>query len=1220
MADNVNVGSLSGQILPSVYFKQITIKEEGDNNNIKLDLVVRDVLEEGESSNLWIFDSDFTQYIQIRILQSVNEQTTKEIRKSDNIDDYFLNPPGDDSYSFLGTIPIQKDGLTDGDRDGVFELSDYSRYVAKTGQTIYEIKYSTTTVVPKEKNHLTYFAAVFIDIEKLSEDYGISWTNGVVRGLMTQELVLSNGKANTKSYVFYLTETNQIWDGEYYLSSDGSTYKTAAEYALSPDGKTYNYIPLPKSASGADNPRSKNLRREEVINPKINDLREAKKLQELPDLKPALKSYQNVAKTQPDRRQQKNNSTYSYISQPLISRNSKGEVGALFHVDIDKIIKEQSAFGNIFESSSDVRARLIMRGRSRIKNFKLLRRRIDKTLAINKLGTPQRAIIFDESRGVQENLISTSDSTRPGLAVLASKSNDKAEILELDILPNVRTFSFLDKNIRNKTDGEYQYGILIEMEDGVVTYMNDALDRLIEVRSELDLYYSDATSSQFANPDGTLKPSLGKKYVKISSSTGTVFGTEPIWNRAIGIFMQVYGALTSKEKIGIGQLSRSELVSQVLEKFTSQEKLDLYDQIVEGNLVYLRGRFSQESLESVDADRLEDIQSVFENLVSLIKEDEISIPRFLESLKDAEIISDFEEKFANIKSFENIRNDTENLLYSMINPNTGTEQGIYAFIEAYSVLTAHLEKALEGKRTPQQDQGSLVGGSKKSYKASTLFVEKFFLETQDTSISKNLGIDFLAKPNRSSLGLKAILYSDLDDRVTAETQTYWNSTDFDKIKSDLREDKDTIAGDTSEEVQELLYDLSTSQYAFLTPAVISAGAYSINRMTMGAKKWNSTVYNAIAANIVALGSRNYTEPATGKTSVTIDSPGTTTSSKSARKVTHKNAIDNIMNQMGLVFEDPAAQKLILEAERRDPDIAVGNILGSNDPVALVGDEELTENEEIVQKKLQSAREKEIESKIALGNIFVNNLTVTNALGTGENSSKVSLYKSVSIKSIRQYDLFNSSNVLDEMLNNASEEDKEELVKMLPNQIRSLMFSESDTTRLDWFNYSTSNPPIGMDPFQTPEMTQMMRFNYDTLCKIMVFTGFDTGVDGEISIAQPRFVPLTSEILLSNRKKLLICKMAYYKNEALGIGTNSNMNIPIYDQVFLLSPESSQLVDKSKNSVGIDVDPTTYTKKYSDPPSSSANYSSSGSPVGVSTKNPLLGQSSGLGSPRRRGNR
>jgi len=500
-------------------------------------------------------------------------------------------------------------------------------------------------------------------------------------------------------------------------------------------------------------------------------------------------------------------------------------------------------------------------------------------------------------------------------------------------------------------------------------------------------------------------------------------------------------------------------------------------------------------------------------------------------------------------------------------------------------------------------------------------VEKFFTETQDTSISKNLGIDFLAKPNRSSLGLKAVLYSDLDDRVTAETQIYWNSTDFDKIKSDLREDKDIIAGNASEETQELLYDLSTSQYAYLSPAIISAGAYSINRMTMGAKKWNSTVYNAIAANIVALGSRNYTEPKTGKTSVTIDSPGTTTSSKSARKVTHKNAIDNIMNQMGLVFEDPAVQNLIREAEKRDPDIAVGNILGSNDPVVLVGDEELTENEEIAQKKLKSAREREIENKIALGNIFVNNLTITNALGTGQNSSKVSLYKSVSIKSIRQYDLFNSSNVLDEMLDNANDEDKEELVKMLPNQIRSLMFSESDTTRLDWVNYSTSDPPVAMDPFQAPEMTQMMRFNYDTLCEIMVFTGFDTGIDGEISIAQPKFVPLTSEILLSNRKKLLICKMSYYKNKTLGIGTNSNMNVPIYDQVFLLSPNPSQLVDKSKNSVSINVDPATYTKEYSDSSSGGENYSSSGSPVGLSTGNStFLDQTPGLDSFRRRGNR
>ena len=84
---------------------------------------------------------------------------------------------------------------------------------------------------------------------------------------------------------------------------------------------------------------------------------------------------------------------------------------------------------------------------------------------------------------------------------------------------------------------------------------------------------------------------------------------------------------------------------------------------------------------------------------------------------------------------------------------------------------------------------------------------------------------------------------------------------------------------------------------------------------------------------------------------------------------------------------------------------------------------------------------------------------------------------------------------------------------------------------------------------------------------MVLVGFEKGSDNENLILKPRFEPLTRNILANNSGNLLMCKIEQYKDEILGIGTNSKMNMPIYNKVFMLSPTLELLPNRTISAIG-----------------------------------------------------
>ena len=65
-------------------------------------------------------------------------------------------------------------------------------------------------------------------------------------------------------------------------------------------------------------------------------------------------------------------------------------------------------------------------------------------------------------------------------------------IKEIDLLnaQQMRTFSCTDFSMANVTDGEFQYSVEIELEDGTITYILNLLKKLKDQKQDLLKYYN----------------------------------------------------------------------------------------------------------------------------------------------------------------------------------------------------------------------------------------------------------------------------------------------------------------------------------------------------------------------------------------------------------------------------------------------------------------------------------------------------------------------------------------------------------------------------------------------------------------------------------------------------------------------------------------------------------------------------------------------------------
>ena len=1072
MPVNVDTKSLAGKYLPSVYVSEISIKEGGtlrlkkkDKASIKekslfkdskkktrvssgktiavkkprkskteksltinLDMVIRDVIEK-DAISTWMANSDFTKFLKIKIIQSTSPKLTKMLSKGRTD---AVRAPRFKKHAAVRILSVQKDN---------FDLKDYIKIHSSDGERIYEIPYETTMLVEGHKpDHLSYFIFTFLDIQEMAQSYGLKFDEKKkFIGQISEEPVIINKEVKTTSEIYYLSETNQVWSGK--------VHKKSGQWFT---GTQRTRTPRP-------------LNKQRITNGKIKDYRDvndvgSKKI----EIKPALKTFQRDQKKQLNRDMVPPKVSASYISQGTVSPKQNGDTSIIFHVDVRKWIREQSAFGTIIQNSTNKRAVEEIYFLSKIKNLKVIRRRINKTSSINKLGTNTTSLNFDPSRQIVETIVYSADKNG-FLKKKKTKQGAIREIQNLAFTNNVRTFTAEDKSMKDITDGLYQYGVEIEAIDGTVVFLNKRLNRLIAAKKELDLYYNDAICPKYISPNGKFKPTLSKKYKRLNKRP---------WSAAIAVYLDVYTSLSR-------------------------------------------------------------------------------LPRN--------------------------RKIMARKLFSMTNPASGTESGIYGLLTMVEQLINQVTAALGSKRMQSYTLNTRMsinsdstsrasGGAKtaKQFKVSTLSMNKYFRDTHDSNLPKNFGIDFLGNQGVQDIGTRAILFSDFDNRIDQENSIYW--------KDSISAASNILKSEAEEEAQapdmSPILNLEAVEYGYLTPSTISAGPITLNRMDAGQSIWSPEQYNTITSTVVSINSGS--PPSTNSStmtrpedpedsesntiSMTRPNPYDKTTIKSGNDI-GKQASDssknNLLAQLGVVIVEPTEENLeefssLSTATKKKLLISVDKILDPLDPLNSISEEACnnqldTDNKQISERKRSDVKKRNSENKSAVADVFINNLASSGVLNPS-NTTQSSPFAQPTIMPIEDYDLTTSKNVVDSIRKSPL---KKAQIEGIPNQMRSLMFSRSDSTKNNWLDQN-------QDPLKSPETSQMMRYNYGTFGKIEVFMGFKKDKHGNNIILKPIFKMLNKSIIKRANGNQLMCRIENYKNKALGIGDNS-LDMRIFDNCFIMSP-------------------------------------------------------------------
>ena len=987
-----------------------------------IEFTIHDVVQK-DSIDTWLFNSDFTKFLNIKVIQSTDERLSKELSKG-NI--AAIRSKKFKNFARQKIIPVQKDNIKKTNGDSIeFDLKDYSSFVSDTGERVYEIPYEATFVLRNSKPlHLAYYAFVYMDMEAMAATYGISMHgSGFVKGRIAAEEVISKGSVRTTSFIFFVKETNHLWSGPKHRSRGRKWYT----------GKKNSLF-------------SKELHTEEISNKKIDDFREVDdlKAQDL-ILKTAQRLSQKLQTKQSNRDRINIDSPDSYISDGIISSKPDGQVDLVFHADLRKLVRTQSAFGSIFDATSNRRAREEIYLLSNIKSLKITRRRVKNVSALNRLGTPVLSNLFDSSREIEEVIIYSSDEG----GVLKKTFTELAGLKEVDniaFLEGIRTFTVTDSSIKELTDGIYQYGAIIEVEDGTISFLNQKLDRLKQVKDKLWLYYVDSLIPRYIRKNGKFNVIFAKKYKNIARSSGTFLP----WVEAIAVFVDVYTSIANYKKS----------------------------------------------------------------------------PRTLAKK-----------------------------LNSMANPKTGSSEGIGALLNLIDEVINKLEDTLGGKRHPSQSSLNLSKhSSPNQFKVSTMTIDRRFKDLYDSNMIRNVGIDFLGSSDRQDIGIKGVLVKDYINRIDQENNIYWKSTNLNNVSSALKKEYRNSTEVPADKAP--LFNMSDMEWSYLTPSTIRGASYTIDRLDAGKTLWEHDKYNAMASNLTATKTGNFLNPkqVPNALSPETQSKSLDTNKNGLRTQIRDSSLMNILSQAGVTLIEvgsPIREREKIAKGKGKIKTSASAVFSPGNPILEVQDfDKDTDTLDIELRKAAAKNKVNIENIRAVGNIFINHLSNSGNLDKPTPQSRsVPTQASSLTMSQNSYDLASMSNIVDNIRKSPL---KPADFEKIPNQVRSLMFSNSDQTRNNFL-------ATEQDLIRSPETSQMMKYNFDTFGKVQVLIGFSEDSQGNYIINKPKFVPLQQKILKRASSLTVLCKIDNYQNRELGIGLSATSRMKIYDNCFLMSTDQLTLL-------------------------------------------------------------
>ena len=471
--------------IPIVYINKITLDsttsasisgEVTDILSVNLAMQLRIPV----SNSLFSTQDDILKYLGIRITRDSGASPTL-------VYDGMLKDLASFGTSFLGEISL----LTSGDQITV---------QSESGNSKYYLPFQVNDRLETPAN-LTYHVQCYLDLDDMAATLGIDFSSlGTALqtdGPISREEILVGGRVKTMADIYIVTSpfpegaSGTVWSGLVQQNSPTDTLWTSAQ--LDNKGLIEPTEPV------------LDLEKKQVRNSKIQDLRILKQLSSLnidltsenffPITVKGTNTYNNSI-PHPD----------AYISNAFLSRDLHNNCRFMFEFDYNKFLIEGSKFGKILTNPfvpESTKQKIYLY--SKITNLEIIRRQVEVTRSYNRLNSPILGIhrsdmnyenkIIARTASDTENYNFLEDRKLYGPGITGNDNNTTiGRVAELAVIKNspttTRTISVTDNSAKNLTDGAYQYGVRLEVEDGTVRFLNERLRRLQTVRDYLVGYYN----------------------------------------------------------------------------------------------------------------------------------------------------------------------------------------------------------------------------------------------------------------------------------------------------------------------------------------------------------------------------------------------------------------------------------------------------------------------------------------------------------------------------------------------------------------------------------------------------------------------------------------------------------------------------------------------------------------------------------------------------------
>ena len=463
--------------LPNVYISEIILSNkflsktsDSDATSISVSFVVSDY-EQTNGMLAWFDYELFSKYMRVIVVQSTS------IAFSDNITngDAELLP-----FSFqklASYTPEQVEFQTLKLKTNQSAPEEFDLVDGDTKLFNFDNKFFFST--PAETQELTYFAAVYIDLQDISNDLNLDFNNTDIQsyhGAVTSEKVLSSGLVEQNSNLFRRSN-GEIYSGPVHLHEQVG-YMVGSEHSTRPHDV---------------------LSVEIVDNLKIKDRRN--------------KIYEQKEITE----QQLQN---PYFSELYTTFDIDGTPSSFFTINLRSLFLNRTEYGSTLLNLDETLFQDMLK-KFKIELFTLDRHQISSGFLSNPLNT---AKAYASSIYERTNILKTTDSEEfllrsnirlqrdshtidvPASEYQESKYVDYKQISKIqevfvDQEYSLRHFEFDDSELTKTSNGQYRYKISLLVRDPTLNYVSGLRTELRDEYSELESYYVRTSLMKYKRTD-----------------------------------------------------------------------------------------------------------------------------------------------------------------------------------------------------------------------------------------------------------------------------------------------------------------------------------------------------------------------------------------------------------------------------------------------------------------------------------------------------------------------------------------------------------------------------------------------------------------------------------------------------------------------------------------------------------------------------------------------